>query len=161
MTKEEKEHFMTLALEESRKALPTCRPNPPVGCVLVQDGKVVARGFTQPPGEDHAEAMALRNFRGSLDDVSVFVTLEPCSFEGRTPSCAIALIGARPGEVFVSLLDPHPRNQGEGVRLLRQAGVMVETGILEERVSRFIRPYLHCGEGNGMESAREEQLSEK
>lgn len=142
MMKEEKEQYMALALAESRKALPACRPNPPVGCVIVKDRKVVATGFTQPPGREHAEAMALRLYEGSLDGVSVFVTLEPCSFEGRTPSCALALIARRAKEVFVSVVDPHPRNRGEGVRLLREAGVTVETGILEAAVMEFIGPYL-------------------
>lgn len=142
MTKEDKEYFMTLALEESGKALPVCRPNPPVGCILVKDGEVVAKGFTQPPGHEHAEAMALSLYGTSLDGVSVFVTLEPCSFQGRTPSCALALIAKEPKEVFVSVIDPHPKNRGEGIRLLREAGVKVETGILEERVMNFLGPYL-------------------
>lgn len=142
MTKEEKEQYMALALAESRKALPTCRPNPPVGCVIVKDRRVVATGFTQPPGHEHAEAMALRLYEGSLEGVSVFVTLEPCSFEGRTPACALALLARGATEVFVAVIDPHPRNRGEGIRLLREAGVTVETGILEACVREFISPYL-------------------
>jgi pyrimidine deaminase RibD-like protein len=142
MTEEDKESYMSLALQESKKALPACRPNPPVGCVLVKDGEVVAKGFTQPPGGEHAEAMALRLYGKPLYDVSVFVTLEPCSFDGRTPSCALALIGQEAAKVFVSVIDPHPRNRGEGIRLLRAAGVRVETGVLEQRVLEFIRPYL-------------------
>lgn len=133
---------MALALTESRKALSACRPNPPVGCVIVKDRRVVAKGFTQPPGHDHAEAMALRLCEGSLEGASVFVTLEPCSFEGRTPSCTLTLIARGATEAFVSIIDPHPRNRGEGVRLLREAGITVETGILEESVKEFISPYL-------------------
>jgi hypothetical protein len=77
--------FMNLALIEGRKALPGCIPNPPVGCVLVREGKVVASGYTLPPGNLHAEAMALSQLSGPLTDVTAFVTLEPCSFHGRTP----------------------------------------------------------------------------
>lgn len=142
MIAQEKEQYMALALEESKQALPACRPNPPVGCVLVKDGMVVARGFTQRPGHDHAEAMALRQFGGSLESVSVFVTLEPCSFKGRTQSCALALAAHKAKEVFVAVIDPHPKNRGEGIRLLREAGVEVETGILEEDVMHFIGPFL-------------------
>ena len=83
---------MTAALVEGRRALPDCLPNPPVGCVLVRDGKIIAKGHTQPPGQFHAEAMALDRVAGSLEDVAAFVTLEPCSFHGRTPSCAQALV---------------------------------------------------------------------
>lgn len=133
---------MALALDTSRQALPACRPNPPVGCVLVKHGHVLAVGFTQPPGGDHAEAMALRQYKGSLEGVSVFVTLEPCSFQGRTPSCALTLIERGAKAVFVSVSDPHPRNRGEGIRLLREAGVTVETGILQEHVIKFIGSYL-------------------
>lgn len=133
---------MALALAESRKALLACRPNPPGGCVIVKDRGVVAKGFTQPPGHDHAETMALCRYEGSLEGVSVFVTLESCSFQGRTPSCALTLIARGATEVFVSVIDPHPRNRGDGVRLLREAGITVETGILEESVREFISPYL-------------------
>jgi pyrimidine deaminase RibD-like protein len=140
---QEKEQYMALALEESKKALPACRPNPPVGCVFVKDGMVVAKGFTQRPGHDHAEAMALRSYGGSLEGVSVFVTLEPCSFAGRTPSCALALVARKAKDVFVAVIDPHPRNQGEGIRLMREAGVEVETGMLEQDVRHFIGPYLN------------------
>jgi pyrimidine deaminase RibD-like protein len=68
------------ALSEGRKALPDCRPNPPVGCVLVRDDRIIARGYTQPPGAYHAEAMALSDVSGDLDDVTAVVTLEPCSY---------------------------------------------------------------------------------
>lgn len=142
MTEVDKQHFMSLALEESKKALAACYPNPPVGCVLVKAGKVLATGFTQPPGQEHAEAMALQLFGESLEDVSVFVTLEPCSFAGRTPSCALALIDSGAQEVFVAVVDPHPRNRGKGIHLLRDAGIIVEVGILQEQVMDFMQPYL-------------------
>ncbi|MDH3601065.1 MAG: deaminase, partial [Candidatus Tectomicrobia bacterium] len=87
--------FMWEALHEGRKALPDCRPNPPVGCVLVRDGRIIARGYTHQPGAHHAEAMALSQISGGLDDVTAVVTLEPCSFYGRTPSCAQTLVERR------------------------------------------------------------------
>jgi pyrimidine deaminase RibD-like protein len=120
------EYFMREALKEGRKALPACLPNPPVGCVLVKDGVIIARGHTNPPGRPHAEAMALGQVSGDLHEVMTFVTLEPCSFYGRTPSCAVALIA----RVVVALIDPHPRNQGRGIQMLEQAGIPLTLGVL-------------------------------
>jgi pyrimidine deaminase RibD-like protein len=138
----ELEGFMREALAEGRKALPACRPNPPVGCVLVRDGVIVARGFTQPPYQPHAEPMALRMLEGELYDVTAFVTLEPCSFHQRTPSCAKELITRRVGLVYVALLDPHPRNQGRGIEMLREAGIEVVTDFLSDEARRDLGPYL-------------------
>lgn len=126
------EAFMREALAEGRKALPACRPNPPVGCVLVRDGAIVARGHTQPPYQPHAEPMALAQLEGDLDDVIAFVTLEPCAFHQRTPSCAKEMIARRVGTVWVAMIDPHPRNRGTGIEMLRAAGITVHTGLLED-----------------------------
>jgi pyrimidine deaminase RibD-like protein len=133
---------MHQALAEGRKALPACLPNPPVGCVLVRGGVVVARGHTQPPGCDHAEAMALRQVAGDLDEVVMYVTLEPCSFRGRTPSCALEIVHRRVGKVVVAVLDPDPRNDGRGLRILREGGVVVETGLLAPDARQQLGPFL-------------------
>ena len=138
--------FMRVALSESMKALPACRPNPPVGCALVRNGVVVATGYTQPPYQPHAEPMALSQLEGDdLQDVSAYVTLEPCSFHQRTPSCAKGLISRRIGAVYVAIIDPHPRNQGLGIAMLREAGIRVEVGVLADEVDAFLSPYLHSG----------------
>ncbi|MFT5681961.1 MAG: pyrimidine deaminase RibD-like protein [Myxococcota bacterium] len=126
----EDERFMQAALLEGRKALPTCHPNPPVGCVLVRGGEIVARGHTQPPYQPHAEPMALRQLDGVLTDVTAYVTLEPCSFHNRTPSCAWELVARGVGRVVVAMPDPHPRNRGKGVRILVEAGITVTEGVL-------------------------------
>ena len=143
--------FMNLALQESQKALPACLPNPPVGCVLVKKGVVVARGFTQQPGYRHAEASALSQATGSLSDVVAYVTLEPCSFHGRTPSCALALIEREVKEVYVAIRDPDIRNRGKGIQLLVNAGVSVTENILSNAVSRFLSPYLCAAIDEGSE----------
>lgn len=96
---------MRCAIREGRKALPACLPNPSVGCVLVRNAEVIAKGFTQSPGEPHAEAMALSQIDGVLNDMTAFVTLEPCSFFGRTPSCAETLVHRRIGRVVVATID--------------------------------------------------------
>jgi pyrimidine deaminase RibD-like protein len=137
------EGFMREALAEGRKALPACRPNPPVGCVLVRGGAIVARGHTQPPYQPHAEPMALRELQGDLPDVTAFVTLEPCSFHQRTPSCAKEMIARKVGLVYVAMLDPHPRNQGRGIELLREAGIEVITDFLKEEAERDLARYLY------------------
>ena len=133
---------MRAALAEGRRALPACLPNPPVGCVLVRGGAIVARGFTQPPGHPHAEALALQQVDGPLGDVTAFVTLEPCAFQGRTPSCAKTLVARGVRRVFVALLDPDARNSGRGIAILREAGVEVTVGLLEADAVRDLSPYL-------------------
>ncbi|GAA0585927.1 bifunctional diaminohydroxyphosphoribosylaminopyrimidine deaminase/5-amino-6-(5-phosphoribosylamino)uracil reductase RibD [Halomonas salifodinae] len=136
------ETFMALALSESKKALPGCLPNPPVGCVLVRDGLAVSTGYTRAPGEYHAEADALEKYSGPLSELTAYVTLEPCSFHGRTPSCADALIANGIKQVVVALVDPDPRNNGQGLEKLRQAGVEVVQGIGVGEVSEFLEQYL-------------------
>jgi pyrimidine deaminase RibD-like protein len=144
ISSEAKARFMTVALAESRKALPACRPNPPVGCVIVLEDQTLSRGFTGAPGAPHAEASAISSLShtGSAANLAAFVTLEPCAFQGRTPSCAMALIDRGVGSVFVGIIDPDSRNNGRGLHLLRAAGIRVELGILEREVRDFLTPYL-------------------
>lgn len=145
--------FMALALDLSRRALPACRPNPPVCCVFVHEDRVVATGFTQSPGLFHAEACALHAYPHALFDVDVFVTLEPCAFHGRTPSCAKALIGRGVRTVHVGMTDPDPRNNGKGLALLRAAGVAVQENVLRAPVAEFLAPHLFCVEQKGSNDA--------
>ncbi|MFK8328619.1 bifunctional diaminohydroxyphosphoribosylaminopyrimidine deaminase/5-amino-6-(5-phosphoribosylamino)uracil reductase RibD [Pseudomonas sp. BJa5] len=140
--------MMGRALEQGRCALPGCLPNPPVGCVIVHEGVVVASGFTQAPGRHHAEAMALSQLEPGLDDLTAYVTLEPCSFTGRTPSCARALVRSGIARVHVAMLDPDPRNAGAGIEILRQAGIEVTVGLLEHQARQDMGPYLHRQDGD-------------
>ncbi len=136
------EDFMRRALAISHQALPECQPNPPVGCVLVKDNLIVAEGYTQAIGGDHAEVQALKAYKGSLSTVTAYVTLEPCSFVGRTPACAKTLVERGIGKVVVAMLDPDPRNSGKGIEILKNAGVDVEVGLLGDEVAEFLTPYL-------------------
>lgn len=138
----ELQSHMRLAIEEGRKAIATCEDNPPVGCVLVRQGNVVARGHTNPPGKPHAEAMAISQLETNFGDIVAFVTLEPCSFHGRTPSCAQALIEAGIKQVYVGMIDPDSRNNGRGIAQLRDAGVEVHIGVLAQEIEAELNGYL-------------------
>lgn len=146
--------FMRIALAEGHVALPGCLPNPPVGCILVRGDAIISRGHTQPPGQDHAEAAALRRVTGDLPDVTAYVTLEPCSFHGRTPSCAAALIARRIGRVVVGIADPDTRNSGAGLQMLRDAGVEVVVGVLAAEAWTNLSQYLALPANKGFERSR-------
>lgn len=135
--------FMQLALMAAKKALPECLPNPPVGCVLVKDGGVVSEGYTRRPGHYHAEVDAMDKIKGSLKEYELYVILEPCSFQGRTPSCAQAILERGIRKVYVGIIDPHPRNQGAGIAILEKGGVNVEVGALAENIAEWLSPYLY------------------
>ena len=136
------QQYMLQALEASRQALPDCQPNPPVGCVLVKNDKVVSVGYTQKVGGNHAEVEALNHYDGDMEGVTACVTLEPCSFVGRTPACANTLVEAGVKHVVVAMLDPDPRNNGRGVAILESHGVKVDMGLCQAQASAFLTPYL-------------------
>jgi diaminohydroxyphosphoribosylaminopyrimidine deaminase/5-amino-6-(5-phosphoribosylamino)uracil reductase len=120
---------MRAALTLARRGLGTTWPNPAVGCVLVRDGRVVGRGWTQPGGRPHAETEALARAGEQARGATAYVTLEPCSHWGRTPPCCDALIRAGIARVVVAAGDPDPRVDGRGLARLRAAGVEVSTGL--------------------------------
>ncbi|RYV01867.1 hypothetical protein SOPP22_14980 [Shewanella sp. OPT22] len=138
-----KEPFMLRALKVSKQALPDCKPNPPVGCVLVKEGKVVSEGYTQMIGSNHAEVEALLNYPYNMSDVVAYVTLEPCSFFGRTPACTEMLINSGIKNVVVAILDPDSRNSGRGIQQLKDNGIKVDIGVCELEVSKFLEPYFN------------------
>ncbi|MEX2446387.1 MAG: bifunctional diaminohydroxyphosphoribosylaminopyrimidine deaminase/5-amino-6-(5-phosphoribosylamino)uracil reductase RibD [Dehalococcoidia bacterium] len=133
---------MRAALVLARRALGTAMPNPAVGCVIVTEGRVVGRGWTQPGGRPHAEAEALRRAGSLAKGGTAYVTLEPCSHHGRTPPCAEALIGAGIARAVVAHEDPDPRVAGEGVRALREGGIVVEFGLMEAEAREVNAGYL-------------------
>ncbi|MBE9605197.1 bifunctional diaminohydroxyphosphoribosylaminopyrimidine deaminase/5-amino-6-(5-phosphoribosylamino)uracil reductase RibD [Acetobacteraceae bacterium H6797] len=122
---------MRAALSLARRGLGNTWPNPAVGCVIMRDGLVVGRGWTQPGGRPHAETEALRRAGEAARGATVYVTLEPCSHWGRTPPCSQALIQAGVARVVIATRDPDPRVDGRGIAQLRAAGIEVVEGMLE------------------------------
>lgn len=122
---------MTAALTLARRGLGAVAPNPAVGCVLVREGRVVGRGWTQPGGRPHAETEALARAGAAAKGATAYVTLEPCSHHGKTGPCADALIKAGIARVVIATIDPDPRVSGRGVAMLEAAGIRVDVGCLE------------------------------
>ena len=123
--------WMANALHLAERGLYTTSPNPRVGCVLVRDDKIVGEGWHQYAGEPHAEVHALRAAGEAARGATVYVTLEPCSHQGRTPPCADALVGAGVARVVAAMQDPNPQVAGQGMEKLRAAGIEVECGLME------------------------------
>jgi diaminohydroxyphosphoribosylaminopyrimidine deaminase/5-amino-6-(5-phosphoribosylamino)uracil reductase len=121
--------FMALALALGRRGLGRTWPNPAVGAVIVKDGVIVGRGWTQPGGRPHAEVEALRRAAAAARGATLYVTLEPCSHFGRSPPCADAVIAAGIARVVSAIEDPNPKVAGEGHARLRAAGISVEIGV--------------------------------
>lgn len=128
--------YMALALALGRRGQGTCWPNPSVGCVLVQDGRIVGRGWTQPGGRPHAETEALRQAGSQARGATAYVSLEPCAHHGQTPPCAQALIEAGVARVVSAIEDSDPRVAGQGFAMLRDAGIDVTTGVLADQAAR-------------------------
>jgi diaminohydroxyphosphoribosylaminopyrimidine deaminase/5-amino-6-(5-phosphoribosylamino)uracil reductase len=123
------ERHMTAALALARRGLGNVWPNPAVGCVIVNEGQVVGRGWTQPGGRPHAETEALARAGDAARGATAYVTLEPCCHWGRTPPCIEALIASGVSRVVAAVEDPDPRVAGGGLARLREAGISVETGL--------------------------------
>lgn len=121
--------YMRLALSLARRGLGRVWPNPAVGCVIVNGGRIVGRGWTQPGGRPHAEPVALAQAGDAAKGATVYVTLEPCAHHGKTPPCAEALIAAGVARVVCALGDPDPRVDGGGFDMLRAAGIAVDIGL--------------------------------
>lgn len=144
MPSSDDEYFMTLALAQASRGIGLTNPNPPVGAVLVKDGELIGEGYHHKAGKPHAEIEAMQDAMGKGRDVrgaTIYVTLEPCSTRGRTPACTKALIHAGVSRVVYALPDPNPDHSGSADKLLRKAGIEVESGLLEDECMRLIRPF--------------------
>ena len=128
--------FMQLALTLGRRGLGRTWPNPAVGAVVVSDGVIVGRGWTQPGGRPHAEPVALGRAGDAARGATLYVTLEPCSHFGKSPPCTDAIIAARIARVVAAIEDPNPEVAGQGYAKLSAAGIAVETGLFAAEAAR-------------------------
>jgi diaminohydroxyphosphoribosylaminopyrimidine deaminase/5-amino-6-(5-phosphoribosylamino)uracil reductase len=133
---------MTQALRLAERGRASTQPNPRVGCVIVQKGKVVGEGFHERAGEMHAEIHALRQAGDKARGAEVFVTLEPCCHQGRTGPCTQTLIANRPHKVWVAMQDPNPLVAGKGIAQLRKAGIEVEIGLMQDQAAALNRGFI-------------------
>jgi len=128
--------YMERALALAERGRGRTSPNPMVGCVVVRDGAVVGEGYHECAGEAHAEVNALRG-AGDVSGASVYVTLEPCCHEGKTPPCVDLLKERKPARVVAAMEDPNPQVSGQGIKALREAGVTVDIGLLGDEARRL------------------------
>ncbi len=133
--------YMALALQHACKGQYTTHPNPAVGCVLVKNSEIVGQGWHHQAGQPHAEILALQQAGEAAAGATAYITLEPCSHQGRTPPCADALLDAGIYRVIAAVEDPNPRVDGAGLNLLRSAGVTVETGLLAASAQEINRGF--------------------
>ncbi|MEM8594747.1 MAG: bifunctional diaminohydroxyphosphoribosylaminopyrimidine deaminase/5-amino-6-(5-phosphoribosylamino)uracil reductase RibD [Pseudomonadota bacterium] len=137
--------FMAHALKLAQKGCMTTHPNPMVGCVFVKDGEIIGEGFHLEAGQAHAEVNALKDAREKGMDVSgatAYVTLEPCSHQGKTGPCCNALVAAGVSEVVVAMTDPNPEVSGRGIAYLRAHGVSVIEGVLQQQAEELNRAFM-------------------
>lgn len=148
------QRYMERALALAEKCPYDTSPNPRVGCVIVKDGEIVGEGRTQVFGGPHAEPNALSQADDRASGSTIYVTLEPCAHFGKTPPCVDAVIAAAPGRVVVAMSDPNPKVAGKSLKLMRDHGIQVDVGLMEEQAKAlnpgFIKrmqtgqPYVRC-----------------
>ena len=136
---------MQYALKLARRGVGDVEPNPPVGCVIIKGNQVVGKGYHKKFGGPHAEMAALedcKNIGVNPKGAAMYVTLEPCCHQGKTPPCTDAIIGAQVGRVVVAAIDPSGHNNGQGIGKLRDAGIEVVTGICEIDAKILAAPFI-------------------
>jgi diaminohydroxyphosphoribosylaminopyrimidine deaminase/5-amino-6-(5-phosphoribosylamino)uracil reductase len=134
--------IMQRALKLAERGAGWTNPNPMVGAVIVKDGRIIGEGWHKLYGSDHAEVDAFRNATEDVRGADMYVTLEPCSHYGKTPPCAKAIIENGIKRVFVGLTDPNPLVSGRGIRMMRDSGIHVESGFLEEEGRKLNEVFL-------------------
>lgn len=140
---QKKEEYMRRALELARKGEGHTSPNPIVGCVVVKDGRIISEGYHEKYGEFHAERNALTRCTEDTAGADLYVTLEPCCHQGKTPPCTDIIIEKKIARVFVGSMDSNPLVAGKGVQILRDHGIYVETGILDAECRKLNEVFYH------------------
>ena len=133
---------MRRALELAKKGSGYTKPNPLVGAIIVKDGKIIGEGYHEIYGGNHAEINAFNNATESVEGATMYVTLEPCSHFGKTPPCANAIVKNKIKKVIIGLKDPNPLVSGKGIQILRDNGIEVVTGVLEEEGKKINEIFL-------------------
>ena len=142
--KMQNEQYMQQALKLAKLGLGSVEPNPMVGAVIVKDGQIVGQGYHKKFGGPHAEPEAIADAIAKgvdLEGATMYVTLEPCSHQGKTPPCVDALIGNKFAEVYIAMIDPDNKVSGRGVEKLRDAGIIVHTDICRDEARQLLAPY--------------------
>jgi diaminohydroxyphosphoribosylaminopyrimidine deaminase/5-amino-6-(5-phosphoribosylamino)uracil reductase len=143
LSKEQQHFFMCYCLKIAEKGRVSAPPNPWVGCVIINEGRIVGEGYHVAAGLPHAEIVALGAAGHLAKGATCFVSLEPCAHFGRTPPCIQALINAGISEVVIPFLDPDPLVSGKGVEALKKAGITVTVGVAEKEARSSLEPYLY------------------
>ncbi len=136
------ERYMRMALRLARKGTGRTSPNPMVGAVVVRSGRVVGKGYHRRAGSDHGEIVALKQAGLRARGGTLYLNLEPCNHEGKTPPCTTSLIAFGIKEIVVGMIDPNPLVSGRGIRRLRRAGIKVRVGILQEECRRLNEAFI-------------------
>jgi len=134
---------MTRALRLAQHGINTTHPNPRVGCVIVKEGRIIGEAWHRRAGEPHAEILALKAAGSAARGATVYLNLEPCCHQGRTPPCTDSLIDAGVARVVAAMEDPNPQVAGGGVMTLRGAGIDVDLGLMAEQAERLNRGFVH------------------
>ncbi|MFB1050333.1 bifunctional diaminohydroxyphosphoribosylaminopyrimidine deaminase/5-amino-6-(5-phosphoribosylamino)uracil reductase RibD [Paraliobacillus sp. JSM ZJ581] len=138
-----KENYMDIALSLAESTMGQTSPNPSVGAVVVKDGRIVGMGSHLQAGHAHAEVIAIDQAGGKAEGAEVYVTLEPCAHDGKTPPCADLLIDRHVKKVYIACVDPNPKVAGKGIAKLKQAGIAVEVGMKEARALEINKHFFH------------------
>lgn len=136
------ERYIQRTFELARRGVGRVNPNPLVGAVFVKNGQVIAEGYHHYYGGDHAEVDALNNARESVEGATVYINLEPCSHQGKTPPCAKRLVQEKVARVVIAMRDPNPAVSGEGVKILQESGIDVTEDILKKEAEDLNRVFI-------------------
>ena len=137
-----KNKFMKCAIELAYRGEGGADPNPLVGAVIVKNGRIIGEGWHKRCGEAHAEVNAFNSLSESCEGAEMYVTLEPCAHYGKTPPCALAVVEHKLKKVYVGILDPNPKVAGKGIEIIKNAGIEVETGVLEDECRELNKIFL-------------------
>jgi len=139
---DDEKKMMNYALSIAEKGLLWTSPNPMVGAVIVSGGDIIAEGYHEKYGEAHAEINAFKNLNKLPDDATLYVTLEPCSIQGKTPPCTEAILDLGIKKIFAAMEDPNPKVSGSGIEILREAGIEISIGLMEEKAKKLNERYI-------------------